>query len=145
MDFIDFEENIVRAHGIKIFSEDPRPFQELDEVVNRFTLLGKMDYNSGIINKKIIGKVVNNNIEITKEMQSQSYLNKINDTKKLKDLNNSDLSIQNELNENKHITPEFGANLHSFITLIFSPYLNLISRNYFSDQKNVSLFNFINK
>ena len=142
LDLIDFEENIVRSHGMKIFVEEPRPFQELEDVINRFTLVGKEDYNNNIVNKKITGKLVNNNVEITKEMQLQANLDKINNPSKLDELKilQDDASIQRGLNEMKYVTPDFGANLHSFMALIFSPYLNLVSRNYFSDKKNVSYY-----
>ena len=140
LELVDFEENIVRSHGMKIFVEEPRPFQELEDVINRFTLMGKEDYNNNVVNKKITGKVVNNSVEITKEMQLQANLDKINNPNKFEESNDllNQSSMQRGLNEIKCITPEFGVNLHSFMALIFSPYLNLVSRNYFSDKKNVS-------
>ena len=47
-----------------------------------------------------------------------------------------DLLLQN----NKHEIPEFGVNLHTFTSLIFSPFLNIESRNYFAPNKNVRFF-----
>ena len=45
-----------------------------------------------------------------------------------------DLLLQN----NDHAIPEFGVNLHTFTSLIFSPFLNIQSRNYYAPNKNVS-------
>ena len=156
---IDFEEHIVRSHGMKIFSDHCRPFDELENVINRFTVMGKLKYDNIPI-KNVTGKVVLNNVEITKAMQSQNANLKTalnsdvldsNSTENANNnnSNNSELNLSNqEANKIKNYdietqnitcgTPEFGVNLHSFMALIFSPYLNLVSRNYFSDKKHVS-------
>ena len=41
------------------------------------------------------------------------------------------------LRNNSYQIPEFGVNLHTFTSLIFSPFLNIQSRNYYAPNKNV--------
>ena len=47
------------------------------------------------------------------------------------------------LRNNRHQIPEFGVNLHTFTSLIFSPFLNIESRNYYAPNKNVRFFLFL--
>lgn len=143
---INFEEDIVRSHGMKIFTDKAVPFDQLEEVINRYTAMGTT-YNGHEKQKKVMSYVVNNTTEVTKGMQAaakkqqelerQNHLNNLN-----KGINEQNALPKEEskpaFDLNSKIIPEFGINIHSCMALIFNPYVNLVSRNYFSDKKNVS-------
>ena len=84
--------------------------------------------------------------------QSEIFMNRaqlhqeIIHTNFIADQQSKRLSMTEEYNEfmrhnKEHLIPEFGANFHTFTSLILSPFLNIDSRNYYSKDKHVSLNN----
>ena len=140
---MDYEEEIVRSHGMKIFSDTPVPFELLEEPINRYTVRG-INHNRHI-KRNIHSFVVNNTTKVTKEMQEEAQL--LRDAERLTRMNEPPLpdplfagrNLTLEAERNPRTVPEFGVNLHTCISLIFNPYINLASRANYVNKKDVSL------